>query len=558
MAEVFLALQLSTHGFEKLVVVKRILPSKSQNPTFVDMFLREARIAAPLTHPSIVQTFDAGELEGTYFIAMEYVEGEDLRTILRAVQDDGKDALPIEHAMHVALGVCSGLAYVHEKRDLNGAELGIVHGDISARNLIVSFTGDVKVVDFGIATSDVDGATEPQQSPPKRRQIKGKTRYMSPEQAAGKPLDARTDIFSLGVVLFELTTGQRLLQAGSDIAQLRSMHASEYPRPSDVAPDYSPALERIVLRALKKDRAERYPSAREMQAELEEFIRHERIAVSQVATFEWMRSLFAEKLAGQNVRTIAMRERAAAMGEQRDREARTTYNVLPPSAAGGLVESVPPHAMSVGSSPKWRRGIIAVVAAAFSCVLGVAVTFLYMQHTTSLRVAEALKEYRDEQALRLAAPPPAPNGGGRLEVVTMPEECTIWIDGVERPEKSPATLDQLALERDVHIKLVKEGFEPYRANVKLTRDAPFTVIEALMLKLSAAIVLLADPHVSFNLWLDGKLRKDHSKIDGLSPDEEHVLGFYSGGFLPKTVRVILQPGETKELEVNLVRAPAEP
>lgn len=522
------------HGFEKLIVIKRILPSKSQNATFVDMFLREARIAAPLSHPSIVQTFDAGELEGTYFIAMEYVEGEDLRAILRSVQDDGKDALPIEHALHVALGACSGLAYIHEKRDLYGAELGTVHGDISARNLIVSFTGDVKIVDFGIATGVLDRATEPQQRPPKRRQITGKTRYMSPEQAAGQPLDARTDVFSFGVVLFELTTGQRLLKAGSDIAHLRTMHASEYARPSDVAPDYPPALERIVVRALKKDRAHRYPSARAMQADLEEFIRCERIAVSQVGTIEWMRALFSEKRASQNVRIPMMRDRAAAM-----------------------IESVPPHATSVGSPPKWRLGKVAVFAVPFAGMLGMATAAFHMHHATSLRVAEAPKAYREEQALRLGSPPAPPNDGGRLEVVTKPQGCTIWIDGVERPEKSPTTLDQLALERDVHIKFVKEGFEPYRVNVKLTRDAPFNVIEAQMQKLSAAIVLLADPHVSFNLWLDGRLRKDHSKIDGLSPDEEHVLGFYSGGFLPRTVRVILQPGETKELEVNLVKASAE-
>ena len=157
MAELFLALQRSSSGFEKLVVVKRILPPKSQDRPFVEMFLREARIAATLSHPNVVQTFDAGDLEGTYFITMEHLEGEDLRTILSAVKRSGGNAPPLEHALYIVLGVCSGLAYIHEKRDLSGAELGIVHCDISTRNVVVGYAGDVKIVDFGIATTgDLD------------------------------------------------------------------------------------------------------------------------------------------------------------------------------------------------------------------------------------------------------------------------------------------------------------------------------------------------------------------------------------------------------------------
>ena len=160
MAELFLAIQRSVAGFEKLIVIKRILPSMNQDRAFIDMFLHEARIAATLSHPNIVQIFDVGQVDGTYFIAMEHVHGEDLRSIVRQMKRKGVNDFPLEHAISIVLGMCAGLAYAHEKRELDGSALNIVHRDISPQNVVVTFTGDVKIVDFGIAKSDAKLHTE--------------------------------------------------------------------------------------------------------------------------------------------------------------------------------------------------------------------------------------------------------------------------------------------------------------------------------------------------------------------------------------------------------------
>src|SRR6185503_14518407 len=294
MAELFLALHRSVAGFEKLIVIKRILPSMNHDRGFIDMLLHEARIAATLSHPNIVQIFDVGQIDGTYFIAMEHIHGEDIQAIVRAMKKMGVTEFPLEHTLSIILGICAGLAYAHDRRDLDGAPLGIVHRDISPRNIVVSFTGDVKIVDFGIAKSGYEPGEDTESG-----QLKGKAPYMSPEQAAGESIDWRSDIFATGVMLFELTTGKRLFKGASEYETLKLICDKDYPLPSQVRPGYPPALERIVMKALAKKREERYQSSREMQGDLEAFVREERIPVSQVSLTKWMQSLFEEKLAQQ-------------------------------------------------------------------------------------------------------------------------------------------------------------------------------------------------------------------------------------------------------------------
>src|SRR5512140_3262691 len=291
MAELFLALHRSVAGFEKLIVIKRILPSMNTNKGFIDMLLHEARIAATLSHPNIVQTFDVGQAEGTYFIAMEHIHGEDIQSIVHAMKKHGLTEFPLEHTLRIVFGMCACLAYAHDKRDLDGKPLGIVHRDISPRNIVISFTGDVKIVDFGIAKSGVEPGEDTESG-----QLKGKAPYMSPEQARGEQIDWRRDIFATGVMLFELTTGKRLFKGASEFETLKLIVDKEYPRPSDIRPDYPLGLERIVMRALEKRREDRYQSAREMQSDLEAFVREERIPVSQVSLNSWMQFLFEDKL----------------------------------------------------------------------------------------------------------------------------------------------------------------------------------------------------------------------------------------------------------------------
>ncbi|HEX8792365.1 MAG TPA: serine/threonine-protein kinase [Polyangiaceae bacterium] len=294
MAELFLAIQKSVAGFEKLVVIKRILPANNQDRAFIDMLLHEARVAATLSHPNIVQVFDVGSVDGTYFIAMEHVHGEDLRSIVRQMKKKDEVEFPIEHALAIVLGTCAGLAYAHEKRDLDGTPLHIVHRDISPQNVIVTFTGDVKIVDFGIAKSS---AERPGQT--KSGRLKGKIPYMSPEQARGEHVDWRTDVFAAGIMLFELTTGRRLFKGANEFETLKLICDREYPAPSQVRDPYPLVLESIVMQALERKREDRWQSAREMQAAIEEFVRSERMPVSNIALSQFMQRLFADKLAAQ-------------------------------------------------------------------------------------------------------------------------------------------------------------------------------------------------------------------------------------------------------------------
>jgi serine/threonine-protein kinase len=201
----------------------------NQDRAFIDMLLHEARIAATLSHPNIVQIFDVGQVDGTYFIAMEHVHGEDLRSMVRQMRKKGVTDFPLEHAISIILGVCAGLAYAHEKTDLDGRPLNIVHRDISPQNVVVTFTGDVKIVDFGIAKSDVRLHDNTRSG-----RLKGKVPYMSPEQARGDVVDWRSDIFAAGVMLFELTTGKRLFKGSSEYETLKLICDREYPLPSQI------------------------------------------------------------------------------------------------------------------------------------------------------------------------------------------------------------------------------------------------------------------------------------------------------------------------------------
>ncbi|MCA9706664.1 MAG: serine/threonine protein kinase [Myxococcales bacterium] len=288
MAEIYLARAAAIEGFEKLVVLKRILPQYAESEAFIRMFLAEARLAATLHHPNIVQVYDIGEDDGAYFFAMEYVQGVDLRQLFAAARRAGRE-LPLQHVLHVITGLCAGLHYAHEMKDTSGAPLGIVHRDVSPSNVLVTFDGAVKVVDFGIAKAANVSTTA--------GTLKGKIPYMSPEQCHSRPLDRRSDVFSIGTLLWELTTGRRLFQADNELALLGVVARGEITRPRDVRPDYSPDLEAIVLRALALDPSERWQTAQDLQLALEDFAHEARLPLSAARFQPFLREVCADAIA---------------------------------------------------------------------------------------------------------------------------------------------------------------------------------------------------------------------------------------------------------------------
>ena len=261
MAELFKARQRGVHNFEKTVAIKRILPHLSDNDEFVRMFIDEAKLAAQLSHPNIVQIYDLGKASGFYYIAMEYVDGRDLRSVLRKVREY-KLPMPEALAAAVIMKIASALDYAHRKRAIDDKELKLVHRDVSPQNILISYEGAVKLVDFGIAKA----ATKSTQT--HSGALKGKLLYMSPEQALGEPLDGRSDIYSLGLVLAELLTGERCFQADSELGVLEKVRLGKVVDIRTVNPGISAEMGAILAKVLQKDLDQRYASARLLERDL--------------------------------------------------------------------------------------------------------------------------------------------------------------------------------------------------------------------------------------------------------------------------------------------------
>jgi eukaryotic-like serine/threonine-protein kinase len=266
MASVHLARADGPGGFQKWVAIKRIHRHLAEDETFIRMFLDEARIAARISHPNVAQVFDLGKHRDTYWIAMEYLHGEPLREIMRGVEEGGAPPMGPHIAARLVADAAEGLHAAHELRDKDGKLLNLVHRDVTPHNLFLTYDGAVKVVDFGIAK--VTGRL----STTRAGTLKGKLAYMSPEQVRGSAIDRRTDIFALGVVLWELTTSRRLFRMESDLETLERVQACVVPPPSSIVENYPVELEAIVMRALAKDPARRFSATREMSRALQQYL----------------------------------------------------------------------------------------------------------------------------------------------------------------------------------------------------------------------------------------------------------------------------------------------
>jgi serine/threonine-protein kinase len=265
MAELFLARHEGPGGFEKDVVIKRVHPHLARDPRFAAMFLDEARLAARLSHPNIVNITDLGEANGTYFLCMERLEGEDLNAILHAYGSRER-TIPASIAAVITSAACDGLHFAHTLTDAKGEGLGLVHRDVSPSNIFITHQGAVKVLDFGIAKAR--GRAIQTES----GELKGKVIYMSPEQARGEELDARSDIFALGIVLYEMLTGVRPFQRDDLMISLAAVAHGHAEPPKKLRPDLPPQLSAIVARAMHPNRDKRFHTAQEMRQALDQYL----------------------------------------------------------------------------------------------------------------------------------------------------------------------------------------------------------------------------------------------------------------------------------------------
>ncbi len=310
MAEVYLAKQSGLKGFEKVVAIKRILPHLTQDPEFISMFINEAKLAALLSHQNIVQIFDLGHIDHFYYIAMEYIMGKDLRSVLHRAKTMNQP-FSVGQVLLIITKICSGLDYAHRKKDLTGQDLNIVHRDISPQNILVSYEGEVKLVDFGIAKA------ASQSSETRTGFLKGKLSYMAPEQAWGKPVDRRTDIFAMGIVLYEMLTGHKLFKGDNDFNTLEKIREAKVePPPTQLNAEISEELEAIILKALAREPEDRFQSAVDLQMALEDHCFRKGYDFSTVRLSQHLQGLFAADLTQDADRFRTAADAAVALQSQ--------------------------------------------------------------------------------------------------------------------------------------------------------------------------------------------------------------------------------------------------
>ncbi len=347
MAEVFRAKAFGVEGFERLVAVKRILPNIAEDKEFIRMFIEEAKLSVQLNHANIAQIFDLGVVDGSYYIALEHVHGRDLRGIFDRCRNVG-EAMPIAQACFIVMKVCEGLDYAHNKRDQSGRELALVHRDVSPQNVIVSFEGEVKIIDFGIAKAAGKG------SKTQAGILKGKFGYMSPEQVRGLPVDRRSDVFSCGIVLYELLTGERLFVGESDFSTLEKVRNVEILPPSTYNRRIPDELERIVLKALAKDTEDRYQNAIDLHDELQAFVYTAGEFYSRKDLAGWMKKTFGREIEEETAKLESYRQLKPPPAEPPTLQPRTITGRNTPAprrSTQGMTKPPPPPRAAQQSWP---------------------------------------------------------------------------------------------------------------------------------------------------------------------------------------------------------------
>jgi serine/threonine protein kinase len=285
MAEVFVAKAFGVEGFERLLAIKKILPTMGEDAEFISMFVDEARIAVQLSHANIVQVLELGKHDENLYIAMEYISGRDVRQLLERFRKR-QQPMPFPQASLIVAEVCEALDYAHRKRDASGRPLGIVHRDVSPQNVLVSFEGEVKLIDFGIAKA------ESRLQKTQAGILKGKFSYMSPEQVKGLPVDGRSDIFAAGILLWELVCGEKLFTGDSDFAILEKVRNGIVPAPRSITPACPEGLEKVILKALANDPAQRYQTASELHDDLMRFTLLGDMVYGSRQLAQWLREEF--------------------------------------------------------------------------------------------------------------------------------------------------------------------------------------------------------------------------------------------------------------------------
>ncbi|PTL79210.1 protein kinase [Vitiosangium sp. GDMCC 1.1324] len=402
MAEIFLAKRLGADGFERNVVIKRMLAHLSGLPDFVEMFRDEARLAARLVHPNVVQIHDLGFTEDCYYICMEYLPGEDFSTTVRTASFRG-EYVPVPLVLRVLADAARGLHYAHTFTDESGRPMNIVHRDISPSNLYVTYEGQVKVLDFGIAKA------ESRLTQTRTGVVKGKYMYMAPEQARGAEVDQRADVFSLGVCLYEALTHVRPFARDNDLAVLNALMAADYQPPRALRADLSPELEEVVLKAMAFEPSQRHASAAEFADDLEHILSREPHAPTGAQLAAYLRASFGEQRYTEKTRIPTL----ASLGPVGPPSSASLSGASSiPSVASSTARSEPRMSVVPASSgagipsvqPSSRKGLVVGIVA--GCLLLAGGAFV-MGRKVGTAPSEPVAPPAPSAVTQTAQPPPA-------------------------------------------------------------------------------------------------------------------------------------------------------
>jgi eukaryotic-like serine/threonine-protein kinase len=457
MAEVLLARLTGPQGFERVVVVKRILPHLARLKEFVEMFADEARIVAGIRHPNVVAVHELGRDNGEFFLVLEYLEGESASGLARrlAMRD-----MQLDHrlSIHILSEACAGLHAAHELTDVDGAKQNLVHRDMSPQNVFITYDGAVKVLDFGIAKA-ADRMTRTEAG-----QVKGKFQYMSPEQTAGKSLDRRSDIFALGIVLYEISTGYRLFKRATDLMALKAICEEPIPLPSSVRRDYPKALEHVVQRALERQPSRRFQTAADMRRALLRVLDDlpPSDALPEEALAKLMHECFTDRI---EVKSEMLRRVRSGSAPTEVPAAETDGAIeIPTAFEDGTLASTAASNASIRPRRRWFGAILGSVA----LVLGLSIaTLALMRRTTaepfSLHPAEMVSVASTGAAPPSSSPTPSASPtqstvSVQIETIPSGAVATVASSGGERRCVTPCTLllDRSGEPTDVTVE--KTGF----------------------------------------------------------------------------------------------------
>lgn len=483
MAEIYKAKTYGAEGFEKLLAIKRILPHCSADKEFIHMLIDEAKLSVLLSHANIVQVYDLGKVGEDYFISMEFINGVNLREILYRCRELARP-VPEDLAVYMASEICKGLDYAHRKTDTGGARLSIVHRDVSPQNILISYEGEVKIVDFGIAKAAMN------MSHTMVGILKGKIAYMSPEQALGKTIDYRTDLFSTGLIFYEALTGKKMFTGDSQFEVLKKIRSTKVAFET-LPPTVPPQLRSILAKALAYAPKDRYPSAGDMQSELTRFLYSTYVDFTPQRLAAFLREIFSVELQRRQQQAVARHQREhptasvslRALPVQEDIVYRPGVPGLavPAQPAGfasdessvptavertpaGASIPLPPERSLSDFGPSTHRSVsrgLALVAGVAAVVAGVILAAQWWPQSPT--------------------PPPSPVFGS-VQIHSQPGDAEILLDGVSMGQFTPALIKNLRTNTTYTITLRKSGFADYVQPLTPLSDTPIRMEVALIAK----------------------------------------------------------------------------